>query len=108
MKAINIDWYIDMEYALEILDNILIDNVVQILEISKEKYLNVTMEERHDFAEHLFRHCPAKLDEIVRLPNEINIPSELKIDEDIANYISDITGFYIKGFDLVDNERNVL
>lgn len=108
MKATNIDWDIDMEDVLGMLDNISIDDVIRILEISKEKYLNMTTGEQHDFAQHLFRHCPAKLDEIVGLPNEIDIPSELEIDEDIANYISDITGFYIKGFDLVDNERNVL
>ena len=36
------------------------------------------------------------------LPNEIKIPDGLKEDDDISDYLSDVTGFCHKGFDLVD------
>lgn len=41
--------------------------------------------------------------ELLELPKEIEIPSFIKEDEDaISNYISDVTGFCHKGFELVD------
>lgn len=41
------------------------------------------------------------LDELKMLPNEIDIPKDLT-DEDISDYISEVTGFCHKGFELVD------
>ena len=41
------------------------------------------------------------LDELQMLPNEIDIPKDLT-DEDISDYISEVTGFCHKGFELVD------
>ena len=41
------------------------------------------------------------LDELKMLPNEIDIPKDLT-DDDISDYISEVTGFCHKGFELVD------
>ena len=41
------------------------------------------------------------LDELQMLPNEIDIPKDLT-DDDISDYISEVTGFCHKGFELVD------
>ena len=41
------------------------------------------------------------LDELQMLPNEIDIPKYLT-DDDISDYISEVTGFCHKGFELVD------
>lgn len=41
------------------------------------------------------------LDELQMLPNEIDIPKDLT-DDDISDYISEVTGFCYKGFELVD------
>ena len=41
------------------------------------------------------------LDELQMLPNEIDIPKDLT-DDDISDYISEVTGFCHKGFKLVD------
>ena len=41
------------------------------------------------------------LDELQMLPNEIDIPKNLT-DDDISDYISEVTGFCHKGFELVD------
>lgn len=40
------------------------------------------------------------------LPTEIKIPEGLEDEEDISDYISDITGFCHKGFRLVENEKD--
>ena len=41
------------------------------------------------------------LDELQMLPNEIDIPKDLT-EDDISDYISEVTGFCHKGFELVD------
>lgn len=41
------------------------------------------------------------LDELQMLPNEIDIPKNLT-DDDISDYISEVTGFCHKGFELID------
>ena len=40
------------------------------------------------------------------LPTEIKIPEGLEDEEDISDYISDVTGFCHKGFRLVENEKD--
>lgn len=38
------------------------------------------------------------------LPNEIELPEDLVDEEEISDYISDLTGFCHKGFELVDDD----
>lgn len=40
------------------------------------------------------------------LPTEIKIPEGMQDEEDISDYISDITGFCHKGYNLVEDEVN--
>ena len=45
-------------------------------------------------------------DALNQLPTEVNIPPQLKTEEDISDYLSDLTGFCHKGFRLVfENTR---
>lgn len=37
------------------------------------------------------------------LPTEIEIPSDMEDEDEIADYLSDLTGFCHDGFELVDN-----
>lgn len=39
--------------------------------------------------------------ETTELPSEIEIPDEMKNEEDISDYLSDVTGFCHKGFSLI-------
>ena len=39
-------------------------------------------------------------DDGVELPNEITIPNDIEDEEAISDYISDVTGFCHKGFEL--------
>ena len=39
-------------------------------------------------------------DDGVELPNEITIPNDIEYEEAISDYISDVTGFCHKGFEL--------
>lgn len=37
------------------------------------------------------------------LPTEIDIPADLEDEDEIADYLSDLTGFCHEGFELVDD-----
>lgn len=39
-------------------------------------------------------------EDLENLPSEINIPSGIENEDEISDYISDVTGFCHKGFDL--------
>lgn len=83
------------------------------LEISLERYANMTTEERHDYAYDKIHHnrldCRA---EMLGLPNEVVIPEDVlehygitsKDDDmsDITNWLSDKYGYCIKGYEIKD------
>ena len=39
----------------------------------------------------------------IELPNEIDLPKGMVDDEEISDYLSDVTGFCHKGFDLKED-----
>lgn len=42
-----------------------------------------------------------RLNAIMSLPNEIEIPEDVEDDDEISDYLSDVTGFCHKGFEIV-------
>lgn len=47
-------------------------------------------------------------EELDQLPQEIEIPSEITDFDEVSDYLSDITGYWHKGFDIVaDSPKNV-
>ena len=100
MKAYNIDWDINIEEALDILDEMDYKDAASALGISVDAYANMTTEERHDYAYDLFHHCPGELEDFMNLPTKVEIPKELTNEEDITEWLSDEYGFCIKGYKL--------
>ena len=100
MKAYNIDWDIDIEEALEQLDEMDYKKAASVIGVSADQYANMTTGERHDYAYDLWHHCPGLLDEFVGLPSEVKIPKELQDDADITDWLSDEYGFCINGYQL--------
>lgn len=76
MKATKIIWDIDMNDVLDQLEEMSIDDLIKI--IGNER-----------------------LNAIMSLPNEIEIPEDVEDDDEISDYLSDITGFCHKGFEIV-------
>lgn len=103
-KATNINWDIDMESALDTLDCMTAEAASEALGVPKNHYANMTSSERHDFAEDLWRHSPATLEEFMGLPDSVILPATLDDaeDEDITDYLSDKYGFCINGYDVED------
>lgn len=76
MKATKIIWDVDMDDVLNQLEEMSIDDLIKI--IGNER-----------------------LNAIMSLPNEIEIPEDVEDDDEISDYLSDITGFCHKGFEIV-------
>ena len=100
LKAYDIEWDFDKDQILERIDEAEPKEMAKLIGIPVKKYESLTQEERYDWANDKFRHCPALLDEFMGLPDEVDIPLELVDDEDIANWLSDEYGFCHEGFKL--------
>lgn len=97
MKAI-IDWSIEMDEVYEMLDKINPEEATELLDIK----MTMSDEEKHNYVESLSRHCPGKIYEFLGLPEEVNIPKDLKESEDITNWLSDSFGYCIEGYSISD------
>lgn len=97
--AVNIDWDIDLDEAIEKLQSLSLKSQAELFGC-RDWYLKATPEQRTGMAESYFNHCPAFVEELMGLPDEVEIPEELTEDEDITNWLSDTYGFCINGWDL--------
>ena len=99
MKAVKIEWDIDMDEVYEILDDMTIEKAAAAINISERKYANMTTAERHDHAYDFFRHCPGALYDFFCLNEEEDIPENVN-EEDVADYLSDKYGFCINSLQI--------
>lgn len=76
MKATEIIWDVEMDDVINQLEEMSIDDLIKI--IGNER-----------------------LNAIMSLPNEIEIPEDIEDDDEISDYLSDVTGFCHKGFEIV-------
>lgn len=98
MKAINIEWDIDIEDGLYVLDEMTYKNAAEALGISADTYANMNSDERDKYATEVFEKSPSTLIEIVGLPDTVELPKHLKDVESISDWLSDEFGFCHKGF----------
>ena len=101
MKAINIEWDIDIEDGLCVLDEMTYKDAAEALGISADTYANMTTDEKDEYATEVFEKSPSTLIEIVDLPDTVEIPKHLKNNESISDWLSDEFGFCHKGFVLI-------
>lgn len=116
MKAFNICWDIDMDEVYEKLDTMSAKDAAKVLELSEREYAKMSVEDRHDWAEEHFRHCPGDLDAFLGLPDEVEIPSEVINDprcresrdvliDYISNWLSDEYGYCHTEFGLMYKKK---
>ena len=98
MKAINIEWDIDIEDGLYALDEMTYKDAAEALGISADYYANMTPDERDEYATEVFEKSPSTLIEIIGLPDTVELPKHLKNTESISDWLSDEFGFCHKGF----------
>lgn len=112
LVAYNIDWDVDAEEIYDMLDNSTATQAAEMLEISPERYANMTTEEHHDYAYDKIHHNRLDAAEMLGLPDEVEIPEDvLEYYEitsanddmsDITDWLSDKYGYCINGYDVKD------
>ena len=100
MKAVNILWDVDISDGLDVLDEMTAKDAAEALGIPADTYVNMTTDERYDYAYDVFERSPDFLAEFIGLPNTVEIPKNLKNDERISDWLSDEYGFCHRGFEL--------
>lgn len=106
MKVTNIEWAVDIDEALDYLISLSCEQAAESLNMSIEKYMAMTVQERREYAQDCFHHNRVNIAEFMNLPDEIAIPDNIiaeAADYDdainlVSDYISDITGFCHEGF----------
>ena len=69
--ATNIKWSVTEEEALELLDDMPDEEAARIFELPVERYAEMTVEERHDYALDAWQHNRVSIEEFVHAPEEI-------------------------------------
>ena len=99
MKAKNIAWDIDYDDGYVALGNMRYEDAADVLELSKDRYANMTTQEREAYAFDVFKHSPDTLRDLVGLPDEVEIPESVSEDE-VEDWLSDEYGHCHAGFEL--------
>lgn len=107
-KVTKIQWDIEFEDFFDGLLEMTVKAQARILGIPNDKYINMTTEERNDYAYDVFRHSPSVADEVFDLPTEIELPDGEWTEELITEYLSNEYGFCLNGYSLpeIDMETN--
>lgn len=100
VRAKNIEWNIDIDDAIDTLNGFTCRQASEQCGIPAAVWADMNEVERYNYAYDYFRHCPGALDDLMGLPDEVDIPSGLTDEEDVTNWLSDTYGFFIEGYTL--------
>lgn len=113
MKATNIKWDVDTDDLLAEVDNMPVEDIANILNISTEQYNSMSTKNQQEyFLNYIHQNSDAYacfLEDYLGLPQEVEIPESLaeqygedNFTEDISDWISDTYEFCHAGFDIVE------
>ena len=97
MKKASVIWDIDDEDIYAVIDEMTVYRAAETLGIPTIIYANMTTKERHDYIDDLSRF---EKQEIMNLPDEVDIPDDITDEDDISEWLSDEYGFCHLGFKL--------
>lgn len=100
MRAVDIEWDIDINEALEKIHRMPVAEQAKTIEMNPLHYERLSIEHRDDHIRDYYHHRPGALLDLMGLPNEVELPEAMTDTEDIANYLSDHYGFCHRGFEL--------
>lgn len=101
MKAVNIDWDTDEQEATEdVLDYASKKEIADLLGAETYEIENMNEDDLYDFIRDAFHHYPGLMDDYFGLPSSVDIPNNVD-EDDIADWLSNIYGSCIRGFDLI-------
>ena len=99
MQVYDIDWKVNMEEIIEILDEMPVESAACALEIPVQAYADMSSKERHDAAYDVFHHRAGKCIEFMELPYSITWEGfDDMSDDEITEHLADKYGFHINGW----------
>lgn len=100
MVAKNIQWDVDWDEIFEMinLDIFSKRKAIEAFQIPIKKFLTMSSEELEEYIYDKCRCDPILLNDFLGLPDEIEIPDEIIDEEDISDYLSNVTGYCHRGF----------
>lgn len=100
MKAFNIDWVIDFEEVYELFDRMDDKQAAEELGLSEKDYIKLFKEDRDSLIYEKYRKRQGELEQLVGLPNEVELPAEITTDEEATEWLSTEYGYFINGYEL--------
>jgi hypothetical protein len=100
MKAFNIEWVIDFEEVYELFDRMDDKQAAEELGLSEKDYIKLFKEDRNSLIYEKYRKRQGELEQLVGLPNEVELPAEITTDEEATEWLSTEYGYFINGYEL--------
>ena len=105
MRAINIEWDVDIKDAMEQLDGLTVEEANEILKTAFHKKEDQEIYVHGFYKPHLY---PKFIAEFMQLPTSVKVPENLKDKDSISDWLTYTYGFCHKGFELEEEKDYVL
>lgn len=105
MRAVNIEWDVDLEDAMNKLDSLTIEEANETLKTAFNSKKDLEAVVRGFYKPHLY---PKYIAELMGLPTKVKVPKNLTDEEEISDWLTDTYGFCHKGFKLEEDKNYVL
>ena len=100
MRAFNIQWVIDFDEVYDLFDSMDDKQAAEKLGLSEKDYIKLFKEDRDSLIYEKYRKRQGELEQLVGLPNEVELPAEITTDEDATEWLSSEYGYFINGYEL--------
>ena len=100
MRAINIEWEIDINEVLEKLHGMPVAEQAKTIEMNPLHYERLSIEHRDDHIRDYYHHRPGVLLDLMQLPTEVELPEDVTDTEEVTNCLSDYYGYCLLGYEL--------
>ena len=101
MTLTNIEWTPSTDQVYEILVNGGDDQyAAEVLGMEVYEYRNLSYNDRYDFVKDFIEEFPDVVNEVLELPDSVEVPEGITTEEDITNWLADTYGTFFSHYDI--------
>lgn len=101
MRAVNIEWDIDLNDVLDTLENIGIYRAAEVLAIPAVAYAQMNWEERKGAVKRIYDEDISWFNNLMNLPNEVDIDDgEVETEAEAADLLCEEYGFCVRSLNI--------